>query len=112
MPNALPILLLGGAALFVMGGKKGGGGRGVADAPVGSGDVVVYTATWCGACQFLKGDLEEAGIPFSEKDVDTDAEAAEFVKSKGGMIPVTTVNGKVFVGGSNLAAIKAARAAG
>ena len=106
--NALPILLVGGAALFVIGGKRGGGDREIADAPAGSGDVVVYTATWCGACQSLKEGLEKAGIPFSEKDVDTDSKAAEFVKSSGGMIPVTTVNGKTFVGGNKLAAIKAA----
>jgi mycoredoxin len=33
---------------------------------------IVYSATWCGYCHRLKKQLERAGIPFQQVDVDED----------------------------------------
>ena len=71
--------------------------------------VVVYSAEWCNACTSLKKDLLDAGIPFTERDIEADDEAAEFVKSNGGAIPISTVGGEMFVGGDKLGEIQSAR---
>jgi glutaredoxin len=47
----------------------GGGDGGEAPGPSGS-DVLVYGASWCGACTSLKSQLDDEGIEYIEKDVD------------------------------------------
>ncbi|GAB3621958.1 mycoredoxin Mrx1 [Mariniluteicoccus endophyticus] len=60
----------------------------------------VYLTTWCPYCTALVADLDRAGIDYEPVDVDTDAEAAEFVKSvNGGNRVVPTVR---FADGSTL----------
>ena len=109
--NALPILLLGGAAVYLMAGKKPKVRPDIpGDIPTDSGEpVVIYTAEWCGACQALKKELADAGIPFVEKDIDKDPEAAEFVMNNGDAIPITVVNGEVLLGAGILDKIREAR---
>lgn len=43
--------------------------------------LTVYTASWCGPCKRLKGQLTREGISFREIDVEQDPKAAEFVMS-------------------------------
>lgn len=44
----------------------------------------MYTTVWCGFCRRLKSQLERAGIPFREVDIEHDAEAATFVEGVNG----------------------------
>ena len=67
--------------------------------------VVIYGASWCGACHDAAAYLRQRGVAFVEKDVETDASAAREMKAKlaknglhGGSIPVLDVRGKVMVG--------------
>ena len=55
-------------------------------------DIRLYTTRWCGYCVRLKRALEREGIEFDEVDIETDAEAADFVMSvNGGNATVPTV---------------------
>ena len=42
--------------------------------------LTMYTTVWCGYCQRLKAQLTREGIPFTEVDIETDAEAAATVE--------------------------------
>lgn len=41
----------------------------------------MYTTVWCGYCRRLKLQLDRAGIPYTEVDIERDEEAAAFVES-------------------------------
>lgn len=43
--------------------------------------LTVYSTTWCGYCRRLKTQLDEAGIAYSEIDIEQNPESAEFVGS-------------------------------
>ena len=43
--------------------------------------ITMYSTTWCGYCQRLKGQLDRAGIEYAEIDVEQNPDAAEFVMS-------------------------------
>jgi len=62
-------------------------------------DLTMYSTSWCGYCRRLKLQLNEAGIPYREVDIDRDPEAATFVEqANGGNRTVPTVvfpNGRV-----------------
>ncbi|MBP9852937.1 NrdH-redoxin [Candidatus Saccharibacteria bacterium] len=62
--------------------------------------ITVYTATWCGYCHAVKKYLEEKGVAFTDKDIDSDPSfAEEAVKKSGQMgIPVVDIDGKIIVG--------------
>ena len=67
--------------------------------------VVIYGASWCGACHDAAAYLRQRGVSYVEKDVESDADAAREMKSKlsknglrGGSIPVLDVRGRVMVG--------------
>jgi glutaredoxin len=81
--------------------------------PQGAGDtnpatrpaVIIYGASWCGACHDAAAYLKRKGIRFIEKDIEADAGAAREMRSKlkraglpGGSIPVLDVRGRVMVG--------------
>jgi mycoredoxin len=54
--------------------------------------LTVYTTDWCGYCVRLKWQLEREGIPFTEVNVEHDAEAARLVMTiNGGDRTVPTV---------------------
>lgn len=62
--------------------------------------VTMYSTSWCGYCRRLKGQLDRAGIPYQEVDIERDAEAAAYVmRVNGGNQTVPTV---VFPDGSTL----------
>ncbi len=55
-------------------------------------DLTMYSTTWCGYCRRLKKQLEEAGITYTEIDIEQDPASAEFVGSvNGGNHVVPTV---------------------
>lgn len=62
--------------------------------------VHLYGAQWCPACMSLKSELDARGIPFRYHDIETEPQADAFVMSQSddGVIPVTTVDGEVFLG--------------
>ncbi|MET9022056.1 mycoredoxin [Actinopolymorpha sp. NPDC004070] len=65
-----------------------------------SNSITMYSTPWCGYCRRLKGQLERAGIAYSEIDIEQQPEAAELVmKVNGGNQTVPTV---VFPDGSAL----------
>ncbi|WIO74023.1 glutaredoxin family protein [Porticoccaceae bacterium LTM1] len=66
---------------------------------VAEGEVLVYSAEWCGYCTALKSFLAEKNIPFTELDIDKDSDAKRQFKSLGGRgIPLSVVNGEVIRG--------------
>lgn len=62
--------------------------------------ITMYSTPWCGYCRRLKGQLERAGIAYTEVDIEQHPEAAELVaKVNDGNKTVPTV---VFPDGSAL----------
>lgn len=54
--------------------------------------LTMYSTPWCGYCRRLKLQLDEAGISYTEIDIEQDPAAAEFVESvNGGNQTVPTV---------------------
>lgn len=57
-----------------------------------SGQLTMYSTTWCGYCQRLKSALDREGIEYREINIEMDPAAAEFVMSvNGGNQTVPTV---------------------
>ncbi len=57
------------------------------------GELTMYSTSWCGYCRRLKMQLNDAGIDYTEIDIDSDAEAAAFVESvnRGNQVVPTVV---------------------
>jgi mycoredoxin len=72
--------------------------------------ITMYSTPWCGYCKRLKGQLDRAGIEYSEVDIEQQPEAADYVMSvNGGNQTVPTVtfpNGSALTNPS-LAQVKA-----
>lgn len=67
--------------------------------------VVVYGASWCGACHQAMAYLKQRRVPAIEKDIEADPAAGEEMQRKlaragmrGGSIPVIDVKGKILIG--------------
>jgi mycoredoxin len=61
-------------------------------APLPTGQLTMYTTTWCGFCRRLKSQLARDGIEMVEIDIEQDPAAAEYVMSvNGGNQTVPTV---------------------
>jgi mycoredoxin len=59
---------------------------------VSATDLTIYSTTWCGYCKRLKRQLDEAGVTYSEVNIEEAPDAAEFVeKVNGGNQTVPTV---------------------
>ena len=57
-----------------------------------SGQLIMYTTSWCGFCRNLKKQLARDGIEMTEVDIEQDPAAAEFVMSvNGGNQTVPTI---------------------
>lgn len=50
----------------------------------GTDSVIMYSTVWCGYCQRLKAQMQRAGIPFTEVDIEADRDSAAFVASING----------------------------
>ncbi len=62
-------------------------------------DVIVYTSNTCPYCVSAKDYLNEKGIPFVEKNIQTDLEARKELMKMGHMgVPVIIINGEEIVG--------------
>jgi glutaredoxin 3 len=82
-----------------------GAAAAVAQAGDASADVVVYGASWCGACRQAEAYLRSRGVPFVEKDVERDPGAQQEMMRKAtaqGLrptgIPVIDVRGRILLG--------------
>lgn len=65
-----------------------------------SAQITMYSTQWCGYCRRLKGQLDRAGIAFTEVDIEQDPKLADFVMSvNGGNAVVPTM---LFEDGSTL----------
>ena len=62
--------------------------------------VIVYSASWCSACQDAKAWMTTANIPFEERDIDSSPEYMQQLKSlnRRMSIPTLDIDGKVMVG--------------
>jgi len=72
---------------------------------LGPEEVVIYGASWCGACRSAAAFLRSEGVPFVEKDIERDAAAREEMTSKlralgmePGSIPVIDFRGTIVRG--------------
>jgi mycoredoxin len=46
--------------------------------------LTMYSTTWCGYCRRLKIQLDAAGVPFDEVNIERDPDAAAFVENVNG----------------------------
>jgi glutaredoxin len=67
--------------------------------------VIVYGASWCGACHQAVAYLKQHRVPVIEKDIEQDPAAQSEMQAKlaragvhGGSIPVIDVKGKILIG--------------
>jgi mycoredoxin len=44
-----------------------------------AGSLTMYSTDWCGFCRRLKSQLDREGIAYTEVDIESHPEAAEFV---------------------------------
>lgn len=62
--------------------------------------VTMYSTTWCGYCRRLKRQMEEAGIPFREVDLDEDPSHDDRIIARTGgyrTVPTLEVAGELLV---------------
>ncbi len=62
------------------------------------GDVVLYTATWCGYCKAAKAYLGGKGIAYRELDIDTPSGKTAFRQLGARGVPVLLTNGQKIAG--------------
>ncbi len=84
-----------------------------------SSQVVVYSASWCGACRQAKAYLRSRGINFVERDIERDPGAREEMQGKlnaqgmrAGGVPVLDIRGRILLGFSAQAVDAALQATG
>lgn len=66
---------------------------------VGRYPVTLYTTSNCGACDAARGLLRQRGVPFTEKTVNTSADAAVLVQNEGGTdLPVARLGAQQLKG--------------
>ncbi len=70
-----------------------------------AGPIIIYGASWCGACHEAAAYLKSRNIPFVEKDIEADSSAQREMNAKiaragvrGGSIPIIDVHGKILQG--------------
>ena len=49
-----------------------------------SAQITMYSTPWCGYCRRLKGQLDRAGIAFTEVNIEQDPKSADYVMSVNG----------------------------
>ena len=62
--------------------------------------VTMYSTVWCGYCRRLKRQMEEAGIPFREIDLDEDSSYDDRIIARTGgyrTVPTLEVDGELLV---------------
>lgn len=72
----------------------GGGSMAELASAVRDGDVVIYSAAWCGTCTQAKQWMRSNGFKYDECDVEKQASCAEQFRDLGGRaIPIVVVRG-------------------
>lgn len=65
-------------------------------------DITIYSTTWCGYCKMAMKYLNDKGINYTDKNVETDAGAqAELMQKLNGDfrgVPVIDINGTIILG--------------
>jgi len=86
-------------------GAAGIGSGGTPIAVAGSSDVVLYGASWCGACRQARQFFEREGIAFVDRDIERDPGARDEMNQKARAagvpttgIPVIDVRGTILTG--------------
>ena len=95
------------------------GGTG-ATLTAGVGEVVMYSASWCGVCAAARKFFSSKGVPFVEKDVEKDTGARDELLSKArasgmaykGGVPVLDIGGRLLMGFDPRVVENALKAAG
>ena len=89
---------------------------GAAASAVASSDIVIFGASWCGACRQAEAFFRERGIPFIERDIETDPTAQADMQRRAAAagirptgIPVIDVRGRVMQGFDRAAIERALR---
>lgn len=77
----------------------------VAASTAASGEIVVFGASWCGACRQAEAHLRERGVAFEERDIEADPSARQDMIRRARAagitpngIPVIDVRGRVMQG--------------
>jgi glutaredoxin 3 len=85
------------------GGSSGAAAQG--PTPGGPPVVTVYGTSWCGACRAARKYFTERKIPFADKDIEKDADAARELAAKASKmgiptdrVPVLDVRGRLLLG--------------
>jgi glutaredoxin len=85
--------------------KAAGDGDEAAATGAAGADVVLYTASWCGACRAARTFLQKKKVPFVEKDIEKDRNAyAEMLRKakqagvKPGGLPFIDFRGRILTG--------------
>jgi glutaredoxin len=66
-----------------------------------TGEVIIYTTSWCGYCRKAIAHLEERGVDYVNKDIEDDADAErEYLEKSGGRrgVPLIDVGGQIMQG--------------
>jgi len=73
--------------------------------PAGLPVVTIYGTSWCGACRAARSYFQQRGIPFADKDIEADAQAARELGEKAARagiptdrVPVLDVRGRLLLG--------------
>lgn len=65
-------------------------------------DITIYSTNWCGYCKMAMKYLNDKGISYTDKNVETDLEAqAELLKKLDGNfrgVPVIDIDGTIILG--------------
>ncbi|MBO1752731.1 mycoredoxin [Actinotalea sp. BY-33] len=52
--------------------------------PPAPGSVTMYSTTWCGYCRRLKSQMDSAGVPYTEVNIEEHPGAASYVEQING----------------------------
>jgi glutaredoxin len=118
MHAAAPAIVPGSPAAAGAGAAAPGGTGAVLTA--GVGQVVMYSASWCGVCASARKFFAAKGVPFVEKDVEKDTGARDELLSKArasgmaykGGVPVLDIGGRLLMGFDPRVVENALKAAG
>lgn len=102
-PGRGPTPAPAGGAGMAAGGLRADGGA--LASPPGHPVVTIYGTSWCGACRSARQYFTDRKIPFADKDVEVDVEAAKELSRKAARfgiptdrVPIIEVRGRLLLG--------------
>lgn len=62
--------------------------------------ITIYSADWCAFCHAAKGYFDKLGVPYVDKDIESDPAIAQEAIDKSGQtgIPVIDIDGTIIIG--------------